>query len=255
MPMHDWTKVEPTIYHHFHQRWSVAIVDALNAGLLPPGFSALIEQYAAGVVPDVLAVERRRRPRHSGGKTATLPPTRWKIEAQNAGTLLRRANQIAIRHRLGDVVCIIEIVSPGNKASRSALRQFVEKTTAFLQSGVNVLLVDPFPPTPRDPQSLHKLIWDEIEEAPFEMPAGEPLLLASYRVGDDSVGLAPMAFLEAFRVGGTLPDMPAWLDPDANVSVPLERTYDAAWEVCPTDYRCLVEHGRLPDEEADDFAP
>jgi hypothetical protein len=253
MPMHDWTKVEPTIYHHFHQRWSVAIVDALNAGLLPPGLSALIEQHAAGVVPDVLTVERRW-PRPSGGATATLPTTRWKIEAQSAGTLLRRANQIAIRHRLGEVVCIIEIVSPGNKASRSAVRQFVEKTTAFLQAGVNGLLVDPFPPTPRDPHSLHKLIWDEIEEAPFEMPSGEPLLLAAYRVGDGSVGLAPVAFLESFRVGGIMPDMPAWLDPDSYVLVPLEATYRAAWDVCPADYRYLVEHGRLPDEDAGDLA-
>jgi hypothetical protein len=42
MPMHDWTRVEPTIYHHFHQRWTVAIADALNGGLLPAGYSALI---------------------------------------------------------------------------------------------------------------------------------------------------------------------------------------------------------------------
>lgn len=58
MPMHDWTNVEPTIYHHFHQQWSIAICNALNAGLLPPGLSALIEQHTGGVVPDVLAVER-----------------------------------------------------------------------------------------------------------------------------------------------------------------------------------------------------
>lgn len=248
MPMHDWTRVEPTIYHHFHQRWSVAIVDALNAGLLPPGLSALIEQHAGGVVPDVLTVERRRPPRPAGG-TAVAPETRWKFEAPSASSLLRRANRIAIRHRLGEVVCIIEIVSPGNKATRSAVRQFVEKTVEFLRAGVNVLLVDPFPPTPRDPHSLHKLVWDEIEEIPFDVPADEPLLLASYRVGDESVGLPPAAFVETCRVGGSVPDMPAWLDPDSYVPLPLERTYQAAWDVCPADYRHLVEHGRLPDEE------
>ncbi|OWK35919.1 hypothetical protein FRUB_08482 [Fimbriiglobus ruber] len=118
----------------------------------------------------------------------------------------------------------------------------------FIRAGVNVLLVDPFPPTPRDPHSLHKLIWDEIEEAPFETPGDEPLLSASYRVGDDAVGLPPVAFLETFRVGGSVPDMPAWLDPDSYVSVPLERAYQVAWDVCPADYRYLVEHGRFPDE-------
>jgi hypothetical protein len=73
MPMHDWTRVEPTIYHHFHQCWSTAIADALNAGLLPPGLSALLEQHASGLVPDLLGAERRgpRRPRPGG--TATIP--------------------------------------------------------------------------------------------------------------------------------------------------------------------------------------
>ncbi len=249
MPMHDWTTVEPTIYHHFHQRWSISIVDALNAGLLPPGLSALIEQHTGGVVPDVLAVERRqKRFRPQSGGTATLPKTRWKIATQS-NALLKRSNRIAIRHRMGEVVCIIEIVSPGNKHSRSAIRKFVDKTMEFLQAGVNVLVVDPFPPTPRDPHSLHKLIWDEIEEVPFAMPSDEPLLLASYRAGDDSVGISPEAYLEAFRVGGSMPDMPAWVDQDMSILVPLERTYDSAWAVCPADYRYLVEHGRMPDEE------
>jgi len=247
MPMHDWTQVEPTIYHHFHQQWSIAICNALNAGLLPSGLSALIEQHSGGVVPNVLAVERRRPRQPSPGVTTTIPHTRMTIATQGA-TLLRRANRIAIRHRLGEVVCIIEIVSPGNKASRSAVRSLVEKSRDFLNAGINVLLIDPFPPGPRDPHSLHKLIWDEIEESPFEMPAGEPLLLAAYRAGDDAVGLSPVAYLEPFRVGEKMPDMPAWIDPDSFVEVPLERTYQSAWDVCPADYRYLVEHGRLPDE-------
>lgn len=248
MPMHDWTRVEPAIYHHFHQRWSVAIVDALNAGLLPPGLSALIEQHAGGLVPDVLTVERRSARRlDNGGGLATLPATRMRVEAQ-ANLLVQLANRIVIRHRLGEVVCIIEIVSPGNKASRPAVRRFVEKTLDYLRSGVHVLLIDPFPPGPRDPQSLHKLIWDEIEEVPFVIPADEPLLLASYQVRDISVGLTPVAHLEPFRVGAAMRDMPAWIDADAFVLVPLERSYQAAWNVCPSDYRYLIENGRLPDE-------
>lgn len=51
MPMHDWNVVEPTIYHHFHQRWSVAIVDALNAGILPPGLPAWIDMDCYVSVP------------------------------------------------------------------------------------------------------------------------------------------------------------------------------------------------------------
>lgn len=247
MPMHDWTQVEPTIYHHFHQQWSGEICKTLNSGLLPPGLSALIEQHASGLVPDVLTVERRTTHRKLPGGTATVPRTRWTIEAQG-NALMRRANRIAIRHRLGEVVCIIEIVSPGNKASSSAVKSFVEETHEFLRAGVNALVVDPFPPGPRDPHSLHKLIWDEFEDVPFDMPADEPLLLASYRTGDDSVGRSPIAYLEPFCIGAAMPDMPAWIDSYSFVDVPLERTYQAAWDVCPADFRYLVEHGRLPEE-------
>lgn len=80
------------------------------------------------------------------------------------------------------------------------------------------------------------------------MPAEEPLLLASYRIRDESVGLSPIAYLEPFRVGAAMPDMPAWIDRDSFVEVPLERTYQSAWDVCPADLRYLVEHGRLPEE-------
>jgi len=38
------------LFHHFHQGWSVAICHALNAGLLPKGLYALIEQHAVDVV-------------------------------------------------------------------------------------------------------------------------------------------------------------------------------------------------------------
>jgi hypothetical protein len=51
MPVHDWTKVDANAFHHFHQAWTMSICNALNAGLLPPGFSALVEQHAGGIVP------------------------------------------------------------------------------------------------------------------------------------------------------------------------------------------------------------
>ena len=247
MPMHDWTGVEPTMYHHFHQQWMAEICKSLNP-LLPPGLSALIEQHAGGVEPDVLTVERRTRNRPTSGGTTTAPRTRLVIDSQAAASV-RRANRIAIRHRLGEVVCVIEVVSPGNKASRHAIQSFVGKTHDFLRAGVNVLLIDPFPPGPRDPHSLHKLIWDEVEDVPFDLPPDEPLLQAAYRLRSDGVGVRPVAYIEPFRVGADLTDMPAWVGPDEFVEVPLERSYRTAWDACPSDYRFLVEHGRLPDEE------
>src|SRR4051812_19568950 len=78
MPVHDWSGVDANVFHHFHQRWTIAICDALNNGLLPDGYSALVEQHAAGLVPDVLALQRTRRGLHSqeptGGALAAVPP-------------------------------------------------------------------------------------------------------------------------------------------------------------------------------------
>ena len=57
MPIHDWTRVEAGTYHHFHQQWTGELCDALNAGVLPDGYFALVDQRAVGMVPDVLALK------------------------------------------------------------------------------------------------------------------------------------------------------------------------------------------------------
>src|SRR5262245_60754036 len=112
MPVHNWSRVDANLFHHFHQAWTINISNALNGGLLPPGYSALVEQHAGGVEPDVITLERRGRrpsqPQRSGGSLLTAPPpTEWtKVESANKALLLaRKANRIVIRHSLGRVVC------------------------------------------------------------------------------------------------------------------------------------------------------
>ena len=53
------------------------------------------------------------------------------------------------------------------RRAAQALRSFVEKAADILNQGVNLLVVDLFPPTPRDPQGIHKAIWDELGDQPF----------------------------------------------------------------------------------------
>jgi hypothetical protein len=252
MPVHDWSRVDVNVFHHFHQRWTIAICDTLNAGLLPSGFSALVEQHAGGLIPDVLAVQRRilsnRLPQPAGGILTVTPP-KTRLVRQAKTVLAARANRIVIRHRLGEVVCVLEIVSPGNKAGRPAFRAFVDKTIEFLRQGIHLLVIDLFSPTPRDPYGMHKAIWDEIEEEPFELPTDKPLTLAAYVAGDLLAGIETRAYVELVGVGDPLPDMPAYLDRRGYVPVPLEATYQAAWATCPADLRELVETGKLPGEE------
>lgn len=252
MPVHDWKPVDANLFHHFHQRWTIAISDALNAGQLPTGYSALVEQRAAGLEPDVLAVQRRSRGdggrQPKGGVLTTSPPQVRFVFDSKEGLLAPRGNRVAIRHRLGDVVCIIEIVSPGNKASRHGMRSFLKKSLEFLESGVNLLVIDLFPPTKRDPRGIHNALWKAVGDSTFEPPTDKPLTLAAYVAGDALAGVSARAYVEPIGVGDVLPDMPAFLDFEGHVPVPLEATYQLAWATCPEDMRILVETGRLPDE-------
>jgi Protein of unknown function (DUF4058) len=253
MPVHDWKAVDANLFHHFHRRWTLEICDALNGGILPAGYSALVEQRAAGVEPDVLAFERRNRKTasdDSNGSVLTLAPpkTRHAVEFDE-DVLAGKANRIVVRHRLGELVGVMEIVSPGNKNSRSALESFVKKSVPFLRNGVNLLVIDLFPPTPRDPGGIHQAISEEFGGDTFELPPDKPLTLAAYVACDVLVGRATKGFVEWVGVGDVLPDMPAYLDFRGHVPVPLEATYQRTWESCPADVRTLVETGRLPDDE------
>lgn len=243
MPIHDWSRVPSGLFHEFHQSWSIRIKDALNS-LLPKGFYALVEQKVDGPEPDVIAVEMKKRGQAppGGASTAIVAPPKAAQTAYVAADALRyarKANRISIRHPLGEVVAVIEIVSPGNKDSRNSLRSFVEKAIAFLRNGVHLLLVDLFPPSNRDPQGIHKAIWDELADQPFEQPAEKRLTLVAYQAGD---GIT--AHIEPVAVGDPLPDMPLFLTPNEHILVPLEATYAATWAVCPEPIRELVESPR-----------
>jgi hypothetical protein len=241
MPIHDWTRVNAGLFHHFHHRWISALSDNLNAGALPPGYFALAEQPTAGLVPDVLTLQLRPREGAATGRgiaLATAPPRTRYVRQVEADLCVTKANRIAIRNPLGDVVAIIEIVSPGNKSGRSALRDFVEKAVGFLRQGIHLLVIDLFPPSSRDPQGLHKAIWDEIVDEPFELPPDKPLTLAAY-----SAGPMHIAYVEPVAVGDVLPDMPLFLEPERYVPAPLEATYRATWDTCPAPFKEAVVAG------------
>ena len=102
-------------------------------------------------------------------------------------------------------------------------------------------MIDLFPPSVRDPQGIHKAIWDRVEDRPFELPEDKRLTLVAY-VAD----AVRTAYVEPTGVGDVLPDMPAYLSPDSHVPVPLESTYQSTWLSCPHDMRNAVEHGEPP---------
>jgi hypothetical protein len=251
MPIHDWTRVPPGLFHHFHQDWSIEIARELNRGRLPRGLSALVEQRAGPLESDVLAIESFGgaapcgADRDGGTATAEAPAARI-VRRTTKELYAARANRVVVRHHLGRIVAVMEIVSPGNKDSRAALRDFVQKTIDFLHKGVHVLIVDLFPPTPRDPFGIHKAIWDEVEEEDFTFPDGKDRILVSYQTGGQRV-----AYIEPVAIGDELPDMPLFLSGDLHVMTPLGPTYRAAWLASPQELRRAVETGIVPAYDAE----
>ena len=237
MPIHDWTRVDAGIFHHFHHTWITEIQRALNRGLLPPEYYALAEQVAGGLGPDVLTLERpangapRVGPEPVRGIALASTPPRVEFHLRTeANRYAAKAKAVVIRHKSDhEVIAVVEIVSPGNKNNRHGIRSFVAKAVELLKGGVHLLVVDLFPPGPRDPQGIHKLIWDEFADNEFVLPAERRLTLAAYIGGAD-----PEAFVQPTAVGLSLQEMPLFLAPDIYVSLPLEPPYAAAWADVPS---------------------
>jgi hypothetical protein len=238
MPIHDWTRVRPNRFHDFHQGWTVAICNALNSGRLQRGYFAMVEQKTAIPKPDVITLDWKSQAGFSTGGLAVdlQPPATWFVTSTEAMTYARKANRVTVRHPDGDVVAVLKIVSPGNKSSPSAITAFARKAVQFLHAGVNLMIVDLFPPSRRDPQGIHKVIWDRLHDEPFAQPPDKPLTLAAYAVGTEIV-----AYVEPVAVGDTLPDMPIFLTGDRYVPCPLETTYLTAWEQFPAPLRGPLE--------------
>lgn len=245
MPIHDWTRAPSGYFHHFHQNWTVAICAALNSGRLPKGIFALVEQHSGALVPDVLALETR--PPHQrdwsgkrGGVALALDPpkTRFISRAAEDAAYAAKANRVAV-YRDDETIAVIEIVSPGNKNSELAFRQFVDKSLEFLERGIHLLVVDLFPPSPRDPEGMHGAIWSQLKDEPFVLPPDKRLTLASY-LSD----LTATAYVEPAAVGDALLDMPIFLDTKTYVRVPLEETYEATWNACPEEFKERITGAR-----------
>jgi hypothetical protein len=244
MPIHDWTRVEAGIFHAFHHDWITDIARALNHGLLPPDYYALPEQLAGGLGPDVLTLRQPTgngtpmpaAPSKGGIAVAVAPPlVRIRMRSE-ANQYAAKAKAVTVRHVSGHyVVAMVEILSPGNKNNQNGLNAFVRKAREALAAGIHLLLIDLFPPSARDPLGIHGAVWGDDCEPDYALPADKPLTCVSY-VG----GAGAEAYIEPVGVGGTLPEMPLFLTPEVYVPVPLETTYQSAWDGMPAYWRGVL---------------
>ncbi len=99
-----------------------------------------------------------------------------------------------------------------------------------------MFVVDLFPPSSRDPHGIHKLIWDQFNDEPFDLPSDKPFTVAAYSAGTEKV-----ADVENVGLGDPLPEMPIFLTPDRYVPCPLEASYQVTWGVFPSALKGLLE--------------
>jgi hypothetical protein len=257
MPIHDWTRVDAGIFHDFHHAWIEEIKRALNRGLLPREYYAMAEQITGNIGPDVLTLQRPVYGSLSGGPAtpaggvavASSPPKSRFHARIEIDEYALKAKAVVIRHRSQhQVIAIVEIVSPGNKSSQSALSAFVYKADQALLAGVHLLIVDLFPPSRRDPEGIHRAIWGEGRPGDFRLPEDKRLSCLSY-VGSP----CPEVYFEPVAVGDVLPEMPLFLTHDIYVPVPLDATYGSAWEVFPEFWKEVVS--ALPGTESGNGKP
>ncbi len=216
MPVHDGTRVEEGIFHHFRHGWVEEIKRALNGGRLRDDYYAMVEPHKGGISPDIL-----------------IPH----VAETEQEFYRRKQNTATVRHVSGDrIVAMVEVVSPGNKGSRNALRSFLEKAADMLNKRVHLLILDLHPPGRRDPHGIHGVIWEDLTGEDYEEAGAKPLTLAAYESG-----LTVRAYVERVAVGDVLIDMPLFLEPGQHMPVPLEATYQAAFAAVPRRWRRVLE--------------
>jgi hypothetical protein len=252
MPVHDWPSASQGTFHHFHTLWIAHLSEQLNR-LLPPNYYAMAEQHMGTGIGDVvtLTVGEEDEPEYSAGTasgTMTVssaakagirivdspPRVARHLILDDSSDVSERARRIVVRtqddHR---VIAIVEIVSPGNKDNRYRLQAFVEKIVQTIRQGIHVLLIDLLPPGKLDPQGLHNEIWQALGSDHTEFLAELPLTLASYFARSEG----PEAFVEPTTPGRTLIPMPLFLEYDRYIEVPLEDSYQQAWQGVPARLR------------------
>ncbi len=231
MPMHDWTRVSAGSYHNFHLLWIGQILTHLNKGLLPDGCYAMGEQRVDGPEPDVVTFRQAGSQNAAVGLLDAPPQTQLHVRSPESDAYAAKANRVSVYNSEDRVIAVLELVSPGNKDSTRAYKNFIGKLLEFIECSVHVLVVDPFPVWPTAPQTVFDALCTNLDLP--TTPSNErhkPLQVVS--VNANSRGGHEL-FAETFAVDESLPIMPLFLLPGEYINVPLEVSYQAAWNGLP----------------------
>jgi hypothetical protein len=220
-------------WESFHTTWATALADALNHGILPPGYIALEQVHAGAAIEiDVATFSEPAAPAaaNGGGGTATVPRTVWTPAA--APMILPAVFppgctvEILATEGGRTLVAAIELVSPGNKDRAGKRRLFAAKCATYLSRGAGLIILDVV--TSRQ-GNLHNELIDLLDLEPaFRLPPSQALYGVAYRPlqveGTGRIETWPAAL----AVGQPLPTLPLSLEAELCVPVDLEAAYAEA---------------------------
>jgi hypothetical protein len=202
MPIHDWTRVEPAVFCDFRHSWLSEIKRALNC-LFQSRYYALVQR------KDLPIYTRRH---------------------QNSSSRFPSDVIVVCREADDQAVGIIEILMVQDKHNTE------EKACELLERKIHLLVIDPFPSCEPDSRGSCAVTWERMDDAVNDRPSEE-----RNRIEADEFDAHVRGYIESLAVGDELPDMPLFLEPEAYIDVPLERTYMAAWEAVPLRWRRVIE--------------
>ena len=119
----------------------------------------------------------------------------------------------------GDLVAVVELISPRNKDRESAQKTTVDRLVGYMTLGVNVLYVDVHA------LPSHFSLADKIAQAlEYEQPSCPSPQVVAYRVGnaDDGRGRSLASRRIPLIIGQPLPSIPLPISQTRHVIVDLE---------------------------------
>ncbi len=232
MPLRDHFRPPLSQQRHwdsFHGAWAEAMAIHLNQTVLPEQFVAEARVKLGSQVEIDVATFSQIDPAQaseSGGVAVWAPSSpiaTIPLEFQDPDVF---EVQVLSEEGGARLVAAVELVSPSNKDRPASRRMFAIKCASYLTSGVSVLIVDV---VTQRAGNLHAELLDLLHAQSLTPGQGSHDLYATaHRTVSAAPGLVLESWAEQLTLGGPLPTLPLWLQPDLCLPLDLETTYQAA---------------------------
>lgn len=230
MPLHNW--IDEQGWDSVYSVWLVYLLEHIQERL-PIGYKAFL-----GGVPCLTLDVGRGKPNINVCQWGTR--TGLVIETATSGTsVLEPDLETSVSLRLepqrgiyvdfrGQLVAVLELVSPCNKDRSEAKATYTNRYLGYLQLGVHLLLVDVLS-RPKG-FSFSDAVTSRLG---MELSPLEPPFAVTFRVGEivplaDDKGTLVGLWRRGFKPGQTLPTLPLPLNVHQAVMIDLEETYQRA---------------------------